>query len=535
MDKAISAISIRLNLTRLQLLLSLLVLVLIIAGIVFYRMDYFSKVYAYAFRSNLTVTVTDTESKEALPATIILTNTKRVKYVETETADASGQAKFSHLVRGNYNVIVTYKGYDKLATTTKLSKRNGTVANFTLKKTPPEESVVSGTVQNYINELGLSNITVTIGDLTAKSDSNGKFTIPKVITGEKEIIIKQTGYLDYSKKVTVTGKQFAVDSIALVPVGKVVYISNKDQGRRGIYTSNYDGSDVKFLVERVADHEDFSPSVSPDFKKVAFLSTRDGQKDGSTELYSLYVVDIDGKNLTKIGDRAEYSNYWSTNSKYIVWTGTVKENDQTTYNDSIYNVSAKSNKLVVSSSMPTSLSLNVGNTKLAYVYNNQLAGQYELNIYDIGSATISKLYQNNLSFYIVKFNSDSELVYGMYQNNQQKYFAFNLGDNTSKETDYQYPKRNTVKSPDGKKETYIEMRDGKTNLFVADDSLGKNEKQLSSVDAAAGSPYWSTDSKLIFFNVQKTGESALYVVSVDGGTAKKIIDVASDGYGGYGY
>jgi Tol biopolymer transport system component len=533
MDKAISAISIKLNLTRLQLLLGVLVIVFIVAIISLYRLDYFSKAYAYAFRSNVTVAITDVDSKDALPAVITLTNSKNAKYTETEMANAQGEAKFSQLVRGDYSVTVSYTGYDKLATTTKLSKRNGTTVSFTLKKTPPEESMVSGTITNYINEAVLAGASVKIDDLTAKSGADGKFAIEKVITGEKNIEVTLKGYLDYSKKVTVTGKQFGLDPITLVPVGKVVYVSNKDKGRRGVYTSNYDGSDAKTLVDRVADHEDFSPAISPDYKKVAFLSTRDGQKDGSEELTSLYTVDIDGKNLTKIGDRASYSYYWSTDSKYLIWGNSTKTNDQTNYLSSVYNVSNKTNKVIVTNSMSVSLTMNISNTKVAYVANN--AGNYELTIYNLGTDAADKLYQNSASFYILKFNTDNELVYGLYQNNQQKYFAFNLGDNSSKETDYQYPKRYTVKSPSGKMESYIESRDGKSNLFIADDSSGKNEKQLSTVDTAVGVPFWSVDSKLVFFNIQKTGESALYVASVEGGMAKKIIDVASDGYGGYGY
>ncbi|MCL5411067.1 MAG: hypothetical protein M1324_04500 [Patescibacteria group bacterium] len=532
MGEAIKAITIRLSLNRLQGLLVVLGIVLVIAGFQFNKFGLFSKAYAWAFKSEIILNVIDSEKNEGLAATISMVNIKNSAYNRSGTADKAGALSLNDLIAGDYRIEIKYAGYKDYSADLKIKRGKNSVLVYKLGKKPPEQAAVSGVVKNYINESTLSDIAITIGDLSAKSDTDGKFTITKVVSGEKEVVVKQKGYLDYSKKVTITGKQFSLDPITLVPVGKVVYISNKDKGKRGIYTSNYDGSDAKPLIDRVADHEDFSPAISPDYKKVAFLSTRDGQKDGASELNSLYTIDIDGKNLTKIGDRADYSFYWSTNSKYLIWTNSAKENDQTKYSSSVYNISAKSNKVVITNSSGVNLRINDGNTKIAYIVNN--SGKYELNIYDIGAESANKVYDNTTSYYLIKFSSDTELIYGSYQNNQQKYFTFNLGDNSSKETDYQYPKRYTIKSPNGKIETYIESRDGKSNLFVADDSSGKNEKQLSTVDAAVGTPYWSTDSKLIFFNVQKTGESALYVVSVDGGTAKKIIDVASDGYmGGY--
>lgn len=529
MGEAIKTITLKLNLNRMHGLLVLLGIVIIVAGFQFNKIGVYSKIYAFVLKSEATFVITDTEKNEGLSANISLTNLKRPAHSTSGTADLNGSLVLKNVVSGSYRMEVSYSGYNNYSADIKIKKwKNGTFS-YKLEKTPPEESVVSGVIKDYISESLLSNVTVTIGELSATSDSEGKFEISKVITGTKDVIIKQKGYLDYSNKVEVVGKQFNLETILLVPVGKVVYVSNKDLGKRGIYTANYDGSGAKALVDRVSDKEDFSPLLSPDYKKVAFLSTREGQKDGSLELNSLYIVDIDGKNLTKIGDSAEYTVIWSANSKYIVWGNSYKEGENRKTNASIYNVASKSSSQVISDSKSTTPMINPGSTKLYYALNN--AGKYELSAYDISAKTTSKLYENSNNIYIIKVVSDTELIYGLSQNGPTKYYSLNLSDNSSKETEYQYPKRYTVKSPDGKLFAYVELRDGKSNLFIASDSNGKGEKQLSTINTAVETPYWSADSKLIIFNSQKTGESALYIINVDGGVAKKVIDVASNGYG----
>ena len=194
-------------------------------------------------------------------------------------------------------------------------------------------------------------------------------------------------------------------------------------------------------------------------------------------------------------------------------------------------MASKENLLITSQVNYTigGLVFNESATKIAYSINGSSPAKYELFVYDINSATSSKIVDGQTYIYVMKFIADNEVLYNSYdtQSSQNKYYSFKLADNTSSEVDYQYPNRYAIKSPDGKKVAYGENRDGKGNVYIADSDKGTNEKQLTNVDAHIMGLYWTSDGKYIVFEITKPGESALYMVGIEGGSAKKIIDTAS--------
>ena len=532
MEEAVKAITIKLKISKLQLIIILIAIILATIGYLLFRLDAFNKAYAAIFKANVELSVVDSETNKGLPASITLTNKDNNNYHSEITADQDGKISIANLVKGDYALTIKYSGYIDYASSLTLIKGSNNPAAFKLSKIPPKKVNVTGTIQDFVSETVLNDAAITLGDQIAKSDSSGKFNVNKVITGSYQVKVKKDGYLDYSKEIDV--KEEKIDPISLVPQGKVVFVSNRDQGKRGIYVSNIDGSDSKPLVQRVGENEDYNPIVSTNNKKVIFLSTREGKKEKGNTITGLFIVDIDGKNLVKISDKASYGYFWSDNLKNVIWQTTViNDSGPSTFEAYVYNVANQSNTQVVSSkSSVSNLMINDSSTKLAYSLNDYSSGKYEIDLYNIGDNSTTKAVDAKSSVYLVKFKSDNEIIYSSWdqQSNQTKYYSLNLSDNSSQEVQYEFPKRTTVKAPSGKLVSYIEARDGKKNVFISNtDNSG--EKKLTSIDTAEGQPYWSLDGNLIFFNNIKSGESALYVVSPLGGAAKKVTDISAEGYG----
>ena len=69
---------------------------------------------------------------------------------------------------------------------------------------------ISGTVENIM--MGMYGVTVTVGDLSATTDWQGKYTIEEIPAGEYDVTAQYTGYKTQSKHVTVNvGEQLTVD------------------------------------------------------------------------------------------------------------------------------------------------------------------------------------------------------------------------------------------------------------------------------------------------------------------------------------
>ena len=90
----------------------------------------------------------------------------------------------------------------------------------------------------------------------------------------------------------------------------VFTIGDENGAARGMYTVNPDGvNELKFTNQR-----DYSPRWSPDSKRLAFISTRDGTPD-------LYTMDRDGGNLKRVTDTPaeEYDISWSPNGQFLMF------------------------------------------------------------------------------------------------------------------------------------------------------------------------------------------------------------------------
>lgn len=96
----------------------------------------------------------------------------------------------------------------------------------------------------------------------------------------------------------------------------IVYISSRDPQRQNfaVHAMNADGSNPRVLIPATENSMNLSPRFSPDGKKIAFHTNRDGNME-------IYVADADGRNqvnLTKSSTN-EAAPSWSPDGKQIVF------------------------------------------------------------------------------------------------------------------------------------------------------------------------------------------------------------------------
>ncbi len=441
-----------------------------------------------------------------------------------------GRVTLTDVPRGQQTLSITKTGFNPYSQVVKLKRGNNDLGLVTLEETPVEKVSIIVSVKDYISETAVADATIKLADISAIYNTNsGEYALSNVPLGSYDLMASKNGYNTFTTKVTVEKETKSFDEISLVQSGRVVFESNRDRGKRGIFTSNYDGSDQKALIARIGDFEDYTPVLGPNQRKVFFTSTRDGLKrDNDPNQYRefMYIVDLDGKNLTKIGETSGGYALWSPDGGFIGYTqytanysqaeiytyDVVKKTSHqfTGYNSSSFSFSPDG-KLIAFSGTKS------GETTPKLYYATSAGTE----IKTVATSTTTS------NFYGMEFVSN-KLRYNYYDDAQRKtrWFEYDLGTATT--TEISAPaidRESAVISPDKKLRAYVSTRDGKTNVYLSD-ADGKNERKLTDLNRVVGNLLWSKDSNFVMFDFRGEGESGRYLVSTNGtAKAKKIVDI----------
>jgi Tol biopolymer transport system component len=98
---------------------------------------------------------------------------------------------------------------------------------------------------------------------------------------------------------------------------KIAFCSDRD-GVPGIYVMNADGSNVV----RLTSDDDWAPAWSPDGKKIAFSSGWDSDHPG------IYVMNADGTNVVQLTSEDDREPAWSPDGKKIAFSSDRDGNDE---------------------------------------------------------------------------------------------------------------------------------------------------------------------------------------------------------------
>ena len=239
---------------------------------------------------------------------------------------------------------------------------------------------------------------------------------------------------------------------------RIAFNSNRD-GNWEVYLMNADGSGVTRLTEN--DVVDGSPTWSPDGTRIAFDSTRDGDWD-------VYVMNADGSGVTRLTDNDAYdlSPVWSPDGRRMA-------------------------------------------------FQSQRDGNWEIYVMNADGSGVTRLTYNSAQDGSPAWSPDGRRI------------AFSSGRDGKREIyvmDAAGVTRLTVRdahdvgpawSPDGRRIAFASERDGNLEIYVMN-ADGSGVTRLTYNGARDLAPAWSPDGRRIAFHSKRDGNFEIYVMNASG-------------------
>ena len=233
---------------------------------------------------------------------------------------------------------------------------------------------------------------------------------------------------------------------------QIAFVSHR-VGNPDIYVMNIDGGNPRNLTNNR--DNDFQPSWSPDGKRIAFVSNRDGHFINNIPAYEIYVMDADGDNLQNLTNNPndDRDPSWSPDGERIVF-----------------------------------VSHRAGHFRSKFLITS------EIYVMDVDGNNQQRLTENRKNDWNPSWSPDGKRITfssdrrGDFEN-FEIYVMDVDGGNQQKLTNNRGDDRSPSWSPDGERIAFSSDRDGKTDIYVMD-ADGGNLQNLTNNRHTDASPVW---------------------------------------------
>ena len=282
---------------------------------------------------------------------------------------------------------------------------------------------------------------------------------------------------------------------------QIAFSSNRD-GSTEIYVMDTDGKNQRRLTNNPA--SDYSPSWSPDGKRIAFVSRRDGHVHPirgwpTSEIYVMDAAGGNPQNLTN-DPHHDWAPSWSPDGKRIVFGSERDRGKDNPHNTEIYVMDADGK--------------NQRN-----LTNNRTEDMYPAWSPDGERIAFSARREGH-----VVHNLD--ITYEIYVMDAD-------GQNEQRLTENRNNDMYSSWSPDGERIAFVSDRKGdwaNYDIYVMD-ADGSNQQKLTNHRGDDWFPSWSPDGERIAFMSERDENTEIYVMDADGGNQKNLTNNPHDDSG----
>lgn len=467
-------------------------------------------------RSGLSLQVLDNSTQQPL---------KSVKVSiggDSGLTDAEGKVKLTKVKLGPSDLVVEKRAFAQISQ--KITVGFGSNPLGEIKLTPTGAQY-SFTVTDYLSGKAVENVEASYRDASAVSDKDGKIKLT-IDQPEDELEISFKGQQLREEKLKINANTKTQQPIKVVSNRKQVFIS-KRTGKYDIYKIDIDSkNEEKLLAGSGSERDDMMLIPHPSDEVVALVSTRADKRNKDDFLLSnLTLIDVKTGEKTDVAQSEQIRplDWTADRLVYVQISQGASTANPKRHRLMSYDYKSGDNKELASSNYFNDAVL-IGTMVYFAPSSTYQAGNGGLFKIDAGGNNKQTILSQEVwnlfrtSYEHLAISSDKQ------------WYDYKLGDKTPTKLPGQpanIKSRVYVTSPDGKKNLWVDNRDGKGVLLNFDPS-SQDEQTLRSQSGLKTPVRWLSDTTVIY-RINTEQETADYAMSLNGGEPKKIRDVSNTG------
>ena len=468
-------------------------------------------------RSSASITILDESTGQPLKNVAVAIGAAE------EKTDNKGFVKFSKLKLGKTKLVVKKRAFAESSNVITIGWGSNPLGEQKLK---PVGLQYSFDLRDFLSDKPIENAEAVSEDYSAFSNKEGRLvlTIDQPEEDTAKITIKADGYRDEIIEQKTENKE--IQTVKMAPSRPHIFVS-KRSGKFDVYKIDADGANEQLILSGTGnERDDITLSPSTDKDVVAVVSSRDGSrnKDGYL-LNNLTLIDF-SKDELKIEQISK-----SERIQILGWSGSK-----------IIYLKTKDGASVSTPDREQIISYDTDNSSTREISRGNafnIAKLIDNKIYYAPSAALSPdkkgLFKVSVDGEDKKIliedevwdliRSDFDTLKFSVRNDWYEYNIRNEKIMTLSGAPNLNSSKSFVGSQDNKNSIWIDNRDGK-GVIINHIVESKQDKVIVSLHGLSSPVVWLNNSTIVF-RVVSGQESADYAVSIDGGEAKRIIDVTS--------
>lgn len=445
-----------------------------------------------------------------------LKNVKVTLDGRTASTDKDGIINFDNVKLGDASLIAEKAAFATTKRNVTVHFGMNTLAMLDLKPVGIQYKIQ---LTDYLTGQPVAGAEVTSGQASALSNTNGQAVLT-LMSVEKQLntSVKASGYNPLTGEIDFSSGSA---SAKLVPSGRDYFVSNAT-GTYDVDSANLDGSDRQLVLAGTGqENSNMSLAANPGGGLLALVSIRDNQRDASGyQMQALTIVNTKSKNTLTLDHADSFQLIGWLDGTTLVYVSVDDCSGQTCYNLMSYNYTSSARKQLATTSDLAGV-FAIGDR--IYYATNDTSGINQPQFVGVNADGTDQQVILKNSVYSIYRPSYNQLLLAAPGN------WYSYQDGASQATQVQPPSNPTTSfyldSPNGSQSAWLTQRDGQPALMVYN-LASKQSKQVASLPGLSYPIRW-LDNNTLILRVASASETADYVLSLNGGSPQKIVNVTN--------